>query len=813
MRKAFKHSIRLFFVMMLVLVSRQVFAQQKFTVSGVVKDAKSGETIIGALVSEPSTGKGTSTNTYGFFSLGLTEGNHLLEVTFLGFQKETIQLNLNANRQLEIYLKEMVVEEKAVVISAEKTEHTTSTEVGTIHLDMDQVKKLPVLLGEVDILKTISLLPGVQSAGEGNAGFYVRGGGIDQNLILLDNATVYNASHLFGFFSVFNADAIKNLELIKGGVPAQYGTRLSSVLDINLKEGNYKTFHAKGGIGTIASRLTIEGPIKKDTGSFIISVRRTYIDALVRPFIKPTSNFAGTGYYFYDLNAKFNYRLTQRDQIFLSGYFGRDVFGFKSRAAGFSTKIPWGNSTATFRWNRLINDRLFMNAIATFTDYRFSFEGAQDEFTFSLNSGIRDLGTKFQWNYFGFNGHEIRWGTELTHHTFTPNNAKASSQGTEFNLGPQVRLYSLESAAYVSDEFDITTKLRINVGMRFSYFIHLGPFTRYVYPSQNSNIGAAAIPTQVTYTRNQKVAEYFGPEPRMNIRYTLNSRSSIKAGFNRNYQYVHLTSFSPTALPTDVWLPSTDLVRPQIAWQTSAGYFRTFAEGKYEGSFEVYYKDMRNLSEYKEGADPQNTVNNNIDNLLWFGRGYSYGAEFFLKKRRGPVTGWIGYTLARTMRVFEQINDGKPFPSRWDRRHDANIVLTWAINKRIDVGAVFVYGTGNAITLPLQRYFIEGRVVDLYGPRNSFRMAPYHRADLSCTLHGKQEDITTDPSSGEIIEKKKRRFHSDWVFSVYNIYNRKNPYFIYFANDGTLTDGKFQVKAYQVSLFPVLPSITWNFEF
>ncbi|MCC6600421.1 MAG: TonB-dependent receptor [Crocinitomicaceae bacterium] len=789
-----------------------MMGQSRFTISGEVRDATTGESLIGALVGVKDRSKGVATNVYGFFSLTLPSGDYSITATLVGYETDVRTIVLNADQRIVIELKPKVYEQKTIVIEAEGKTNTESTDIGKIELEVEQIKKLPVLLGEIDILKTISLLPGVQSAGEGNAGFYVRGGGIDQNLILLDNSVVYNASHLFGFFSVFNADAVKNLELTKGGVPANYGGRLASVLDINLKEGNAKDYNGAGGIGTVASRFTVEGPIKKDTSSFIISGRRTYIDALVKPFIKPESNFSGSGYYFYDLNAKFNYRISRRDQLFISGYFGRDVFSFSSASAGFKTHIPWGNATATLRWNRVVNERLFMNTLLTFTDYKFEFKAAQESFTFGLKSGIRDYGAKVQWSYYPDYRHNIKFGFDYTFHDFTPNNTYASSGDTQFDLGPRVHLYSHEAALYAMDEFDLTEDFRISAGIRLSHFIHVGPFDRYIPKEETSLFGQPAEPEIIHYEKGKKIKSYTGPEPRLSMRYTLDKNSSIKLGYMRNYQYIHLTSLSPSSLPTDVWLPSTDVMRPQKGWQLSLGYFRNFDNDQWESSVEIYYKDMQNVSEYREGAQPQQTVKDNIDNLLVFGRGYSYGAEFFLKRRIGKLNGWAGYTWSKTERVFDEINDGNPYPARWDRRHDVSFVANYQLSKRVEFGFVFVYGTGNAITLPLERYFIEGRVVDIYGARNSFRMAPYHRADISCTIHQKTVKRKKDKISGEIIERPKR-FKSNWNFSVYNLYNRKNPYFIYFGTNGQLTNGTLQVRAYQVSLFPVLPSITWNFEF
>lgn len=785
-------------------------AQEKFTISGEVKDASNGESCIGTLIIAKEIEKGTSTNVYGFYSLTLPAGKYTLEIAQLGYFPQTVSIHLQENKKLNFQLKPQTTETAEVVVEADKRRNTESTDIGKIGLEIEQIKKLPVLMGEVDILKTLTLLPGVQSSGEGNSGFYVRGGGVDQNLILLDNATVYNASHLFGFFSVFNADAIKNLELTKGGIPANYGSRLASVLDISLKEGNSKEYHGQGGIGTIASRFTIEGPIKKDISSFIVSGRRTYIDALIRPFIKPTSNFGGSGYYFFDLNMKVNYTLGEKDKLFASAYFGRDVFSFNSKQTNFGTRIPWGNATTTLRWNRVLSPKIFMNTIFTYTDYKFAFEGNQELFKFKLSSGIQDFGTKIQWNYYPNYLHNIKWGVEYTHHDFMPNSMYAKSGDVEFDMGKEAHLLSHEAAIYALDEFDITEDLRFNIGLRYSMFAHVGPFDRFV----KTNQPGASIPTTTTktYNKGELVRFYSGIEPRANVRYTIDKHSSVKAGFMRNYQYIHLSSLSPTSLPTDVWLPSSDVLQPQIGMQYSIGYFRNFFDDSWESSFELYYKTMENQSEFQEGAQPDQTVNDNIDNMLTFGKGYSYGAEFFIKKRVGDLSGWLGYTWSKTERIFEAFNSGKAYPTRWDRRHDINFVITYKINSHLEASGVFVYSTGNAITLPVARYFYEGRVVDVYGDKNSFRMAPYHRADVSLTYYTKSTKKVYDAEKGIEVERPKR-FKSNWNFAVYNLYNRKNPYFIYFGNDGNLSEGTFQVKAYQVSLFPILPSVTWNFEF
>jgi CarboxypepD_reg-like domain/TonB-dependent Receptor Plug Domain len=798
----------------LPLLSSIAFGQstEKFTISGEVRDSSSGETIVGAVIQIVELKKGITTNPFGFYSLTAPKGTYTLKINFIGYEEYSATIALNKDLRIDVALSDQKgITGKELVIEAERKRNTESTDMGRIEIPIEQIKKLPVVFGEVDILKTIALLPGVQSAGEGNTGFYVRGGGIDQNLILLDNTTVYNASHLFGFFSVFNADAIKNLELYKGGVPSSYGGRLSSVLDISMRDGNYKSYHGTGGIGNIASRFTVEGPIKKDTASFIISGRRTYIDVLVKPLINKYPNIQGTGYFFYDLNSKFNYKFSPKDWISLSAYLGRDIFNFNSANAGFSTKIPWGNTTATLRWNHIFSPKMFMNTIASFTDYTFSFQAGTDLFSFGLKSGIRDYGVKMQWNYFPNPNHNVKWGADYVYHIFTPNNSYAKSGDTEFNLNNTTRLNSHESAIYIQDEWDINEKIKVNIGLRESYFLHTGTFDRYIKPT-NTGLGGQAEPTVIHYGNGEKVADYSGFEPRLSGRYLFRDGSSFKAGYMKNYQYIHLNSFSPTSLPTDVWLPSTDRLKPQHSNQYSIGYFRNFLADKWESSVEVYYKDTYNISEYKEGADPAQTVNDNIDNLLWFGKGWSYGAEFFLKKRSGKLNGWIGYTWAKTMRQFDEINGGRAFPSRWDRRHDLNFVCNYQINRRMDLGFVFVYATGNAITLPLARYFFEGNIIDIYGDRNSFRMAPYHRADISFNWVSKRTIAREDAhKKGQL--KSDQVFRSSWNFSIYNLYNRRNPYFIYFENSGDITSGTFQTQAKQVSLFPILPSLTWNFEF
>lgn len=808
MPQRLKHFLHIcLFCWLTIGVFAPAFGQNKHSISGYIKDRISGEYIAGCNVIVKDLNKGVASNPYGFYSLNLPAGNYTIQYSFIGYDTEELSIELTQDITSNIDLNPSVIMGPEVVIEADRSANTESTDLGKVDLAVEQIKTLPAFLGEVDILKTIQFLPGIQTASEGSSGFYVRGGGPDQNLILLDNATVYNASHLFGFFSVFNADAVKNIEVIKGGMPAQYGGRLASVLNISLNEGNSKELKGTGGIGLIASRFTLEGPIKKDTSSFIISARRTYIDVLTKPFINPESDFSGSGYYFYDLNGKVNWRLSPKDQLYASGYYGRDVFGFKSQQAGFETRIPWGNAIASLRWNHLFNDKLFMSTIGTFSDYSFAFEAIQEDFNFTLSSGIKDWSAKMQLNYYPTLGHEVTGGLDYVFHRFSPGTITARSGDITFDTGSEEINYSHEAAVYVQDEFDLTDRLRFNLGLRYSYFAQVGPFTRYVPNEGTDGVGFLGDTEVIEYTKGDVIQTYGGFEPRASARLLVGRAASIKAGFARNLQYIHLASLSPTSLPTDVWIPSSEIVRPQSGVQYSLGYFQDFiGKVKWEASIEGYYKEMEGLVEYQEGVQPEDNVGDNVDNNLEFGEGTSYGVEFFLKKVTGKWNGWVGYTWSKTDRYFENINNGNPYPAKFDRRHDLSIVCNWDIHPKWKLGAAFVYATGNAITLPLERYFFEGQVVDVYGERNSFRMAPYHRADLSATF---------TPSRKERSAEGDRRINvqSSWTFSVYNLYNRMNPYFIYFGNDGNLDEGTFAVKAYQVSLFPILPSITWNFSF
>lgn len=797
---------KLFFLLFLFSLQPILAQETSVTLSGYLTDSKNGEALIGAKVVIASLDMAAVTNTYGFYSLTVPSGKYKVEFRSAIYPIDTKEIDLTNDVRFNYELGVNYQEIQEVVVNAKKGENVNSTKLGQIELQIDQIKTLPAFMGEVDVIKAIQLLPGVSSISEGGQGFYVRGGGPDQNLVLLDEGVVYNAAHLFGFFSVFNSDAVKSVNLIKGGMPANYGGRMSSVLEVNMNEGNNKGFHIKGGIGAISSRFTIEGPLVKNKGSFMISGRRTYIDLIMKAAIPDTSPFAGSSYYFYDVNAKFNYKLSDKDRIFLSGYYGKDVFNFTDRDGSFGADMPWGNGIVALRWNHLFTNKLFMNVTSTFSDYMFKFGSKQDQFRFELTSGVRDVGGKVDFSYFPNARHRIKWGADYIYHTFTPTSVSAEVDSIVFDTGEAQKLFGHESALYVMDDFDLNDKIRVNVGLRYSMYQHVGPFTRYIK-------GDISSPdTAIVYGKGDLLKFYHGLEPRISFRWLLSDQSSFKAGYSYNYQYVHLTSLSAVSLPTDIWFPTTDKAKPQKGWQGSVGYFRNFYNDKYEASVEVYYKGMKNLIEYKEGALPGDNVNDNTDNLLVFGTGRAYGIEFFFKKSVGKLTGWIGYTLAKTERTFPDLNEGKVFAAKYDRRHDLSIVGTYKLNERWTFSTAFIYATGNTLTLPTSWYIQEQNLLYNYGARNSTRMAPYHRLDISATLYSKPTKKHTDPATNIEVDVKKK-FRSNWAFSIYNIYNRANPFFLFVDNDGSFANGDVKITVKQVSLFPIIPSVTWNFEF
>ena len=764
----------------------------RYTLSGYIKDSLNGETMIGATIVVQGQAKGISSNQYGFYSITLEKGNYVLLCTYIGYQPKAIVFKLDRNRQFNFeMLPSVSAAEAIVVISRKRDANIKNTQMGKFTLPIEQIKSIPAFLGEVDLLKTIQLLPGVRNAGEGSAGIYVRGGGPDQNLILLDDAPVYNTGHLFGFFSIFNADAIKNVSLIKGGMPAQYGGRLSSVLDIAMKEGNNQKFEVDGGIGLIASRLSLQGPIKKERASFIVSARRTYIDALVKPFISKSSQFYGSGYYFYDLNAKMNYKFSERDRIYISGYFGRDVFDFVNGRQSLKVNIPWGNATGTMRWNHVFTNKLFGNTTLVYNDYNFVFKASQHDFEIKLASGIRDISLKQDLDLYPFTGHKIKFGGIFTHHRFTPSVVTGRQDSTVFKPNNAQVKFANEAALYLQDDWEISEKLKVNAGMRYSWFQQTGPYNIYTTDDNGNRLDS------IVYGNGRAVKTYGGLEPRITLRYAVNDKTSFKASVTHNLQYIHLVSNAGTTLPTDIWVPSTYKVKPQLSWLYAVGLFKNLRDNKYETSLELYYKQMKNQIEYREGYTP-NTLED-TENFFTFGKGWSYGTELFINKTKGKFTGWLGYTLSWTLRKFAALNSGEKYPAKYDRRNDLSVVAMYTLNEKWRLSGTFVYGSGNATSLPERFYIINGILTQQYSRINAYRLHAYHRLDLSAILSPKRNE--------------KRKWKSEWVFSIYNAYSRQNPYFIYFDQTGNPYNGTLKIQAKQVSIFPIIPAVTWNIKF
>ena len=775
---------RIFFtgcvILIMLLFPFSLFAQNKFTISGTVKDKRSGESLIGASLKLQELNGGTVTNAYGFFSVTLVQGNYTLLISYVGYVSVAQKIELNSSRQLTIELTSETALADVTVSSKKKNDNITKPLMGVEKLNINEINQLPVLLGERDVLKSIQLLPGIKSAGEGNSGFYVRGGGADQNLILLDEAPVYNASHLLGFFSTFNSDAIKDVTLYKGGMPAQYGGRLSSVVDIKMKDGNNKGYDVSGGLGLISSRLTIEGPIVKDKGSFIISGRRSYADA----FLKLSSDTAlkSNRLYFYDLNLKANYILGKNDRLYLSGYFGRDVLGF-----GETFATDWGNKTATLRWNHVLNNKIFSNTSFIYSDYNYKIRIKSGTDKFVITSQIQDLNLKQDFDYFINNNNKIKFGGNIIRHNVSPGRIEAEATSNLKSSVIQSR-YSWEGALYASHELSLNSKLNIVYGLRLSNLTATGPGNYYQYDENGKTIDT------IHYGSGEKVASYWNLEPRFSASYQLTTEKSIKASYNRNIQNLHLLSNSTASSPTDLWLPSTNNVKPEIADQVSLGYYQNFKNDEYEFSMETYYKALQNQIDYRNGSTIQS--NDNVESELLYGTGRAYGIEFFLKKKAGRLNGWIGYTLSKTELKFKEINNGNYFNAKQDRTHDLSVVGIYKLSSRWSLSSTFVYSTGNAVTFPSGKYYVNNQTVFLYTERNGYRMPPYHRLDIAATVENKHN--------------KTRKYQSSWTFGVYNAYGRDNAFFITFKND---PDDPTKTIAEQTTLFKFVPSATWNFRF
>ncbi|AZA93493.1 Outer membrane receptor for ferrienterochelin and colicins [Chryseobacterium nakagawai] len=753
--------------------------QQSRSISGTVKDKKNGELLIGVTVKvsdDPSIN--VVANEYGFYSLSVPEGSHTIIISYPGYKDFEQQINVDQNMKLDILLnqeeqKSNTIDE-VIVSGIKKDKNLTSAQMGTETLNIKSIEKLPVLFGEKDVMKTIQLLPGIKSNGEGSSGFSVRGGATDQNLILLDEAPVYNASHLLGFFSTFNSDALKDASIIKGNSPAQYGGRLSSVMDVKMKDGNNKNYNVNGGIGLISSRLSVEGPIQKEKSSFIVSGRRTYADL----FLKSSKDYKDNKLYFYDLNLKANYQINENNRIYISGYFGRDVLGL-----GDTFNTDWGNTTATLRWNSIINSKLFSNTSIIYSNYDYKIGLKNNESEFNLNSKIQDWNLKQDFTWFAGNKHSVRFGLQSIYHTLTP----SSASGTIVNSYSRNPRYSWENALYINDDFKATEKLTINYGMRLSFFSVLGGDTFNTY--ENGELMGSQ------YLEKGKFGKtYTNLEPRITANYRINEVSSVKGGYSRNTQNLHLLSNSSSGNPTDQWIGSSYSVKPEIADQISAGYSRNFNNNNYELNAEVYYKSMQNQIDFKNGAQIGFSTAADVEGELLFGKGRAYGLELIAKKKSGKLTGWISYTLSKTERKIDGINDNQWYNARMDKTHDISIVATYQLNPKWTLSGLFLYSTGNAVTFPVGKYELNGQTVFQYNSRNADRMPAYHRMDLSATY---------EPESN-------KRFRGSWTFGIYNLYGRENAYTITFEdnpnNPGT-------TRAMQTSLFRWVPNITYNFKF
>ncbi|MBV8325201.1 TonB-dependent receptor [Chryseobacterium sp.] len=756
-----------------------VIAQQTYSVSGTVKDKKNGELLIGVTVKvseNPSIN--VVANEYGFYSLSLPEGNYTLIISNPGYKDFEQQIKVDQNMKLDLPLIPQEVISKSidevVITGIKKDKNLSTAQMGTETLSIKNIEKLPVLFGEKDVMKTIQLLPGIKSNGEGSSGFSVRGGATDQNLILLDEAPVYNASHLLGFFSTFNSDALKDVSIIKGNSPAQYGGRLSSVLDVKMKDGNNQNYNVNGGIGLISSRLSVEGPIQKEKSSFIVSGRRTYADL----FLKANKDYKDNKLYFYDLNLKANYQINKNNRLYLSAYFGRDVLGLGNT---FST--DWGNTTATLRWNSIISSKLFSNTSFIYSNYDYKISLKSNDNVFDLNSKIQDWNLKQDFTWFAGNKHSVRFGLQSIYHTLTP----SSASGTSVSTFPRNPRYSWENAVYINDDFKATEKLTVNYGLRLSAFSVLGGDTFNTFED--------GVLTDSRFLEKGKFGKtYINLEPRITANYRINEVSSVKGGYSRNTQNLHLLSNSNSGNPTDQWIGSSYTVKPEIADQVSLGYSRNFNNNNYELNAEIYYKSMQNQIDFKNGAEIGFDTGSDVESELLFGKGRAYGLELIAKKKSGKLTGWISYTLSKTERKINGINNNEWYNARMDKTHDLSIVATYQFNEKWSMSGLFLYSTGNAVTFPTGKYELNGQTVFQYSNRNADRMPAYHRMDLSATY---------EPSSN-------KRFRGSWTFGIYNIYGRENAYTITFEdnpnNPGT-------TRAMQTSLFRWVPNITYNFKF
>lgn len=779
-----KHIYSLIF---LTLISFSLFAEESlpgrsWTISGHVSDGKTGEDMIAANIYVKELGTGTVTNPYGFYSLTLGEGSYTLGYSFVGFQTLEFKINLRRDTVINISLQPESRQLEEVVITAERAnENITSVEMGVTKLQIQSIRKIPAFMGEVDVIKAIQLLPGVQASSEGSSGFSVRGGSTDQNLILLDEATVYNASHLLGFFSVFNNDAIKDVKLYKGDIPASSGGRLSSLLDVRMKEGNNQEFSGTGGIGTISSRLTLEGPILKDKTSFILSGRRTYAD-LFLPFAG-NEDIRDNKLFFYDLNAKVNHIINDNNRIFLSGYFGNDVF--ENQFAGLS----FGNRTFTLRWNHVFNPKLFSNFTFINSKYNYRLGTPEDQpNAFRWDSDLTDYSLKADFTYYANPVTTYKFGFISTYHVFNPGLARGIGEETIFTEFKLPENYAFQHGIYAMGEEQVGQRWTFKYGLRISAFQNVGKGTVYNYDENYNAIDSTL------YDGGEFFNTYWGLEPRLGLNYLINDKNSVKASYSRTRQYLQLAQNSTAGTPLDIWFPASPNVEPQISDQYSVGYFRNFLDNTIESSVEVYYKDMQNTIDFKDHANL--LLNPQLEGEIRTGYSWSYGVEFLVQLNKPRLSGWISYTYSKTQRKIQGINNNEPYDAPYDKPHDISVVLNYKISERLQLGGNWVYSTGLPYTFPTGRFVVLGKVLPVYSDRNEYRFENYHRMDLSLTLLGK--------------DKPGKKWNGEWNLSVYNVYGRKNAWAINFVQDAENPNVTYAEKTY---LFSIIPAITYNFKF
>lgn len=766
----------------LVALPEGELAGKKYTVSGSIRDQETGEELLGASVFIRELNTGTVSNVYGFYSISLPPGKYTLVFSYVGYATESQAVQLDKDISLTIRLTASAALLKEVEIKGKREDiHVRSTEMSVVRMDVKSIRQIPALMGEVDVLKAIQLLPGVQATTEGGSGFSVRGGNPDQNLILLDEATVYNASHLLGFFSVFNNDAVKDVTLYKGDIPPSAGGRLSSLLDIRMKDGNAGRTAATGGVGTISSRLTLEGPLHQDKITYLLAGRRTYADIFLR--FANREEIRDNILYFYDLNGKLNFRIDEKNRLFFSSYYGKDVF----RNDDF--KMGWGNQTLSLRWNHLFSNKLFSNFTLVHSTYRYNLgipEGEANSFDWAAK--MQDNGLKADFGYYPNPRHTIKFGLSVIHHRIFPGTARGLGNETLFNELTLPHQESLESGVYTGNEQKLGSRLTVKYGLRFSLFQNLGPATVFSYDPQY-------LPADSTvYSKRKPYNHYKALEPRAGLTYLLREDMSLKANYVRTVQYIHLATNSTAGTPLDIWFPSSPRVKPQRADQFTLGLFRNFSRNTIEASVEVYYKKTENAIDFKDYAEL--LLNKHLEGELRFGEAEAYGLEWLIRKQEGRLNGWVGYTLSRTVRKIPEINKGKAYLSPYDKTHDVSVVVNYDLSPRISLGGTWVYATGNPVTFPTGRAYIGNKIVPIFSDRNSYRLPDYHRLDLSVTWRGK--------------EKPGRSFRGEWNLSVYNAYARKNAWVINFVQEEDNPDVTYAEMTY---LFSIIPSLTYNFKF